>query len=302
VRWLGLVLGFVGLGSARAWGAQAAESERTLQIWYRSSAGCPEGTAFVLRMNQLGREARLASVGDPIDFVVTVAHEPGQSSGRLEQQTALGTMAIREINAGRCEEVVDGLALSLDLALDPAVETASHEALERRIADSWLLSLGAGTTLATAIASDPMLGASLQAELSQRTGASMLFAVHGARDSAARGGVDLTLSLLEARAAACPFGWGNAIWMVQPCIGASLGWLGAESPAPLGRSDDGWWASGFAFARGRWRMTEALALYLDLGALAPFVRYELGADTGAAIFRTGSAGLEAGLGVAWSVW
>jgi hypothetical protein len=68
-----------------------------------------------------------------VDFVVTVAHAAEQSSGRLERQTELGTMAIREISAGRCDEVVEGLALSLDLALDP-IEKRSIAAVSRGVA------------------------------------------------------------------------------------------------------------------------------------------------------------------------
>lgn len=40
---------------------------------------------------------------------------PSTSSGRLERQTARGTVAIRELVAGRCEEVTEALALSLEL-------------------------------------------------------------------------------------------------------------------------------------------------------------------------------------------
>lgn len=278
---------------------EVTESEGILQIWYRSSAGCPEGAAFLLRLKQLGRDARLASVGDQVDFVVSVAHQAEQSSGRLERQTELGTIAIREMSAGRCDEVVEGLALSLDLALDPVVEKPSQEASARRVDAAWRLSFGAGPRLATAIAPDPMLGASLHAELSQPGGASVLVAAHGGREGGAIAGVDLTLSLLEARAAGCPHGWGNGSWMIQTCLGASMGWLVADSPPPRGHSEGGFWASGLAFAHGSWHATDALGLFVDVGALVPFVRYELGADTGAAIFRTGSAGLEAGLGIAW---
>jgi hypothetical protein len=44
---------------------------------------------------------------------------------------------------------------------------------------------------------------------------------------------------------------------------------------------------------------DALGIYLDAGAVFPFVRYELGGETGAAVFRTGAVGLDAALGIAW---
>jgi hypothetical protein len=294
-----LVLGFSLLLAPLARAAEGAESAGTLQIWYRSSAGCPEGSAFMLRLKQLGRDAQLASVGDRVDFVVSVAHQAEQSSGRLERQTEFGTIAIREISAGRCDEVVEGLALSLDLALDPVVEEPSHEPSARRLDAAWSLSFGAGARLATAVAPAAMLGASLHAELSQRGGASVLVAAHAGREDGTTAGIDLTLSLLEARAAGCPLAWGDGLWMIQPCLGASLGWLGADSPPPRGHSEGALWASGVAFARGSWHATDAVGLYVDVGAVVPFVRYELGADQGPAIFRTGSVGLETGLGIAW---
>lgn len=88
-------------------------------IWYRSSDRCPDGAAFLQRLEQLGRSARLADAGDRIDFVVTLGSKERGSFGRLERQTERGTVAIREVEAPACVEVADALALSLDLALDP---------------------------------------------------------------------------------------------------------------------------------------------------------------------------------------
>jgi hypothetical protein len=51
--------------------------------------------------------------------------------------------------------------------------------------------------------------------------------------------------------------------------------------------------------RASWLASEAISVQLELGAVLPLVRYELGADTGTAIFRTAAVGLEAGLGAAW---
>lgn len=98
-------------------GAEPASTATS--IWYRSSDGCPDGAAFLERLDQLGRSARMADAGDTIDFVVTLGSKDGGSFGRLERQTERGTVAIREVEAPACVEVADALALSLDLALDP---------------------------------------------------------------------------------------------------------------------------------------------------------------------------------------
>ncbi|MEY2930496.1 MAG: hypothetical protein RL033_1245 [Pseudomonadota bacterium] len=92
-----------------------------MRVWYRSSDGCPDGVSFVERLSQLGRPAALASVGDRVDFVVTLAVRPDVSAGRLERQTERGTVAIREVESPACADVAEALALSLELALDPAL-------------------------------------------------------------------------------------------------------------------------------------------------------------------------------------
>jgi hypothetical protein len=94
-------------------------------VWYRTSEGCPDGEAFVSRLSELGKTARLARVGDRVDFVVTLGSGPGESSGRLERQTRRGIVAIREYRDARCEQVAEALALTLDLALEPDAAPAA---------------------------------------------------------------------------------------------------------------------------------------------------------------------------------
>jgi hypothetical protein len=74
--------------------APAGAAGAPVRVWYRSSDGCPDGVSFVERLSQLGRPAALASVGDRVDFVVTLAVRPDVSAGRLERQTERGTVAI----------------------------------------------------------------------------------------------------------------------------------------------------------------------------------------------------------------
>src|SRR5688572_2169584 len=91
-------------------------------IWYRTGEGCPDGASFLERLDRRSVRARLAAVGDPVDFVVTLGTNADRSSGRLERQTSGGTIAIREVTDPSCEAVADALALSLALSLDPAVQ------------------------------------------------------------------------------------------------------------------------------------------------------------------------------------
>ena len=88
-------------------------------IWYRSSEGCPDGSAFVERLHGAAEGAKLATAGDRIDFVVTLGLKAGHAFGQLERQTAEGRVAVRELEAPQCEEVADAVALTLTLALEP---------------------------------------------------------------------------------------------------------------------------------------------------------------------------------------
>ena len=61
-----------------------------------------------------------------MDFVVTLAVRSDASAGRLERQTERGTVAIREVESPACADVAEALALSLELALEPASSAASE--------------------------------------------------------------------------------------------------------------------------------------------------------------------------------
>jgi len=106
----GLLLGFAG---------PALAEPQPPAVWYRASAGCPDGARFLDKLLESSRQARLAQAGDHIDFVVTLVENGSETVGRLERQTDSGIVAIRELRDATCERVADALALSLGLALAP---------------------------------------------------------------------------------------------------------------------------------------------------------------------------------------
>ncbi|HEY3500643.1 MAG TPA: hypothetical protein VGK73_38385 [Polyangiaceae bacterium] len=122
--WLGVLSGQ--LGAARA-------QEPGPSVWYRSSEGCPDGTAFLAKLGPRAAGARLATAGDRIDFVVTLGTAAGRASGVLERQTSSGIVAIRQVESPRCDDVADALSLTLTLALgsDPAASAPISGASER---------------------------------------------------------------------------------------------------------------------------------------------------------------------------
>ncbi|MEO8183341.1 MAG: hypothetical protein ABI895_31290 [Deltaproteobacteria bacterium] len=294
MKWLGVpCCAALALGSRLA----AADLPAAVHIWYRSSQGCPDGDAFVRRLSELGRTAQLAQVGDAVDFLVSVSSGPEGSSGRLERQTQAGQLAIREMRAAGCEQITEGLALSLDLAIDPR---PAYEATSER---SSALRLGASGTLATGFSPAPLPGAALFVELAaQPAGASGRLEARVARGSGeGRAEVEVEVSVLLARLEGCPVTGSLGPWRFQPCAAVDVGRVWASSSHRVGRSDAGVWASASVLGRAVWQLEPRWALGVQAGAALPFVHYDLGPAEGSPVFRTHTVGFELGLGVAWQL-
>jgi hypothetical protein len=99
-----------------------ADDTATAVVWYRASAECPQGAEFLGKLGERARLARLAAAGDHVDFVVTLQGADRETVGRVERQTASGTVAIRELRDASCARVAEALALSLALSLQPKGE------------------------------------------------------------------------------------------------------------------------------------------------------------------------------------
>jgi hypothetical protein len=309
-RWLGRALALLAAlaspAPAQAREVPAPRREPPLRIWYRSTDGCPDGAAFVGLLARLGRAGSLAGVGDRVDFVVTVAFGPGQSSGRLERQSSEGTVAIRDVAAARCSEVADALALSLDLALDPsapaseapAPEAPAPEAPALAPSGAWQTRLGAQGQLFSGVAGAVLPGAALFVDLRRMApGLATRLSLWGARGTQG-GAIELRFGLLGSRLEAC-WAWPLGPLAVSPCLGTELGFLVAEGTGAGGRSDSGVWSSGVAHARAAWPLSAAVALEAQAGIVLPFVRYRFDALTGGEVASSTALGAEAALGVSF---
>lgn len=296
-----------------------------VRVWYRSSAECPDGAAFIALLHRFGRQGVLAGVGDRVDFVVTLAHAPSESSGRLERQSSEQTVAIRDAVAASCEEVAEVLALSLELALQPAAPSeapAPHHEPRREAAAApalspapvhadtpvapvgpaagaaWLLRLGAQGTLVSGIARTVLPGAAVFLDVAPPretwSARASLRGALGEREAA----VGLSLRLLQARTQAC-WAWTLGELELGPCGGVEAGVLFVDGAGAGGRSDAGFWSGATLHARVGWRLGRAWGLEFQGGAVVPFVRHRFEAETGGEVTRSAAFGVDAALGVSF---
>jgi hypothetical protein len=297
-------------------------------VWYRTSEGCPDGEAFVSRLSELGKTARLARVGDRVDFVVTLGSSSGESSGRLERQTRGGTVAIREYRDARCEQVAEALALTLDLALEPEVaaaqaasspespgESAAAASLEsgaettgesaaRGAVKRATIALGAQASITTGVAPGAVPGGALFVEghVGEAWLASWRGSLFGAYRQSAAQQREIEVLLLGGRVEACPLELRREPIAFSPCLGLDAGLLRATGPSTLGATDEGFWGAAAAHGRFAAALGEGVSLELQVGGLVPLVRYEMGNLDGApAWFRTRAAGFAASVGAAWRI-
>jgi hypothetical protein len=319
--------------SASARSAAASAPNAPTSVWYRSSEGCPEGAVFIARLAELGRPATLASVGDPIDFVVTLASTSSASSGRLERQTTRGTVAIRELGAPRCDEVAEALALSLELALQPASEplgpvsaadtaasgsepssiAGAHPSPRRvtigaddtpdslsREPEALRLQLGAQASLMSGLAPSWAPGGGLFAEMHAEGGLALRATLQAAVRRHDRGPVDLDVAWFATRLEGCPFESLLGRFSLQPCVGVDVGLIQASSSAATAQTERGLWIAGLGLIRLSLELSPRLALETQLGLAVPFFRYSMGAETGGDLYRNGPVSLQLGLGARWS--
>lgn len=321
----GLLLCFAASGVAQ-------EPEREpIAIWYRSGGDCPDGAAFLGSLEKRSVPARIAQVGDAIDFVVTLGPGEGAAhSGVIERQTATGTVAIRRVDDPSCEQVAAALSLTLALAAEqlehaapaaapvadppasttPDAERSEVVAVSPPVAASRTepearparVSIGVAGSMATGIAPALLLGLTPFVELEWGDGVlrpALRLAPFAAFGSGVRAGRTIDTRLLGARFAACPIELSPGSLALRPCLALELGQLSSERDGASGRTDSGLWFSSEAAARASWPADGVLALEAELGLALPWTRYTLqsGATPPATMHRTAALSLRARIGV-----
>lgn len=339
-RWL--VLAIVGSNAASAEPAEPGEpggpgESGELSIWYRSSNRCPTGEVFLERLSRLGHHGRLARGGDRVDFVVTLDSTESGSFGRLERQAERGTIAIREVQAPKCEEVAEALALSLDLTLGPMhapdtavsppppapvaaapvaaapVATPPQSSSVAKVEDRSLpeattpsdgateeaAAVGVQALLLTGIAPDPMFGGAAFGELVLPFGMSARLSGYAAWAASTVEGAELEHQLFSARLEGCSPRLRLSDLGLAGCVGVDAGLVRGTYSGPTGSSDSGPWGAATLLGRAGWRVSGAWTVELQAGVMLPWVRYETGDPEGAALASGDAVLVTAGLGVSY---
>jgi hypothetical protein len=311
-----------------------ADQPRSPAVWYRSADDCPDGNAFIALLQRRSLAGQLAEVGDRIDFVVTVGVTAEGARGRLEQQTAQGTVALREVTGPTCEGVADALALTLALTWDPNTLGVTPQTATQR-ADAPTAAAGspkAASTLPPARVErpsrpvlvrerrarlgaaglvwglseeTPFIGGAVFAELrgnSLATGFHPAFRFAGQLAHSPDVGGDIRAWLAAFRFEGCPLLVQGGPWQLRPCTGLDAGFVQATGAAAGDASDRGWWLAWAAQVRLGWEPTPIWGLELQGGLLLPLTRYDLtGGKPERTLSSLRSAGIGAGLGGHWGL-
>lgn len=319
--WLQLATLSAGLTSSAGAGV-AAEAPGPVKIWYRGSEGCPDGQDFVARLQQLGRPAVLAGVGDRVDFVITLGARASSSVGRLERQTQRGTVAIRQVESSACADVAEALALSLELALEPVTESPAEPTVTPPTQPSAdepssvrepaqlpapaqlqrpTLQFGAQASVLTGVAPTLLPGGALFVELPVSTlPVDLRFTLHGAYERSRVDQLQLGVGLLGARFDACAGQLHAGNVSIAPCLGVNAGLLTGSSSGPRAHSAAGPWTAAGALLRAGFWFWPKLAPELQAAAVLPLVHYTYGAPDGDDLYRTRTLGVELSVGAHWA--
>jgi hypothetical protein len=247
-----------------------AQAAPPVSVWFRSAAGCPDGNAFLSALQARAVGARLAQVGDAIDFVVTLGTgADGGASGVLERQTQTGTVAIRRVDDASCDQVADALALTLALSVQGGDGESPGATTPAPAAAPALLPAPASVDPATAAPATTALGGPAVSAPAETTSAERP-ATKWAIGLAALAATGLAPELVPGGSAFAELGWDGGSALLRPAlrIGA-LASFGSTDEA--GREFElrilGGRIAGCPLALGAGALTVRPCLALQLGQL-----------------------------------
>jgi hypothetical protein len=296
-------------------------------IWYRSAEECPDGPRFLEQLAKRTTKARLATVGDRVDFVVTLGKTRDQSVGRLERQTERGTVAIREVSGEDCGQVADALALTLALTIAPGDESAAEppahptpvpearaveqpsspppapvHAVEQPVRQQSepTIATGVRAMMTTGVSPVALIGGGAFVDWHARSAGALSPSVRAGpvlltgKSGTPRG--ELRTILLVGRLEGCPLGLQASRMRIEPCAGLDLGRWSARHTSTTQTSRSEFWASLLVSGRVAW-VGDWLLLEAQAGVAIPATRYRLVFERPSrAFYTTNTLGFWGGIG------
>jgi hypothetical protein len=277
-----------------------AEAFEPVTIDYEATLSCADRGAFLDKIRK--RTTRFRETRDSVRrFVVRIGAEGGRFGGHLEVESRGTRTSGSPVEGRTCEEVVEALALSTALAIDPRAP-GRHEPAAPPAASppptpgpvpvptppgpepeppppapaAWHAEIGAQVVAAGGVAPRVTPAGALFVGLAHRGGATVrLGAVLGAERDASNDLGAATFQWAAARALACPFSWAlTSRLRLMPCATAEAGALTVS-------------ATGITEPYTRARLWGAAGLSARLSlALGRVVRLELGGDAIVPIWRS----------------
>jgi hypothetical protein len=257
---------------------------------------------------------------------VTIGKSSEQSRGLLEKQTKSGVVAIRMLEGASCEEIADGIALSLALAntpeparAAPAVspapsitsEPATNPVMDTKSAapvtpdhpqrprNFW--SIGAQGTTLFGVGPAALFGGAAFVGFTPGTVRpwmpSFRLGGFGGLGNGTTNGHDYDLQLFGARLEGSVWlGWPTV--HVNPLAAFDVGAFRAIGHSDTGRSDTGAWLAMSVGLRSEVSISEAVAVEAQLEGITPFTRYHLRSANPPpeAVYSTAALGFALGAG------
>ena len=282
--------------------AGAADPTLAFQAHIEGGAECKPG-AFQSKLEQLSRRLRPALPSEPaLDFELSIEEAQRKFSGKIRVRELDGNETVRTVEGASCDEVLSALALIAVVLVDPSAEGASHApAHEVRQAGppqeeresgsapprSWRFGAGVGAGLESAVSPELVATASFQVEalldgdgiFSPRVAVAVQ---RSAGDTVRTPGGNAHFGWTAARVSLCPVRFPRAgRFAVRPCVFSDAGVLdvaGEQTYRPS--STHVTWLSFGGVARAEYWAVKPLALGLESGFVAPFVRDRFYFDPG----------------------
>lgn len=276
----------------------------SVHIDYAAPPVCPSERAFRERLDARIREAPAEPTGRSLRaLTVRVAARDGGFAGELRVRDADDEESVRRVNAPTCDELLDALAFLSALSMgivtrEPAIRTPTPAAAPaspdppppsegERLApvepSRRGFSIGAGAATSSHVG--PVVGfgeeAFVEVSYQRESFFALVLRLSGSRIAGASidaaGGGSASLTLTSVRVEGCPLRVRPVRTLaLLPCLGARVGSLhGDASAIERAHSDTELWVAAELLGRVQWApLVSWLALEAEVGASAPFSRYE----------------------------